>query len=133
MGYKLLTIASDDGIASLSFNRPESGNALSVELMQEIIAACNSYKYDTDTRVIVFRGEGAHFSVGADLKDPVRQQQIDEKDLNQSYRRTQLGRELIESVLNINQITIAAVLGAAAGGAACIDSACDFWYYLCNL
>ena len=126
MSYKLLTIASDDGVASLSFNRPESGNALSVELMQEIIAACNSYKYDTDTRVIVFRGEGAHFSVGADLKDPVRQQQIDEKDLNQSYRRTQLGRELIESILNINQITIAAVHGAAAGGAACIVSACDF-------
>ena len=62
MSYKLLTIASDDGVASLSFNRPESGNALSVELMQEIITACNSYKYDTDTRVIVFRGEDLFFS-----------------------------------------------------------------------
>ena len=41
-------------------------------------------------------------------------------------RLTQIGRDLLESILGINQITIAAVHGAAAGGGACIPTACDF-------
>ena len=126
MNYKFLNIQRQGTIATLCLDRPACGNALSLALMQEIIDAVVTFKYDSLTRVIVFRGNGKHFSVGADLKDPARQDQQQDGDLLHRVHDTQLGRELIESILNINQITIAAVHGAAAGGAACIASACDF-------
>jgi len=126
MSFKFLKLQRADTIATLSLNRPECGNALSLALMQEIIDVVTTFKYDTTVRVIIFRGEGKHFSVGADLKDPARHDQSQDSTIARRVRETQLGRELIESILNINQISIAAVQGAAAGGAACIASACDF-------
>jgi len=126
MSFKFLKLQRADTIATLCLDRPECGNALSLALMQEIIDAVTTFKYDTTVRVIIFRGEGKHFSVGADLKDPARYDQGQDSTIARRVRETQLGRELIESILNINQISIAAVQGAAAGGGACIASACDF-------
>jgi len=124
--YQHLELERLGRIATLSLKRPEVGNALSVALMQEIIDAAASFKQDTECRVIIIRGEGKHFSVGADLKDPARHMESGEADLMKRSRATSLGRDLIESLLGIDQITIAAVQGAAAGGGACIASACDF-------
>ncbi|MCG8416061.1 MAG: enoyl-CoA hydratase/isomerase family protein [Pseudomonadales bacterium] len=125
MHYEHVLIESQDAITTLTLNRPDCGNALSIAFMKEIIAAAKSFQQDTDTRVIIVRGAGKHFSVGADLKDPERHQQSDE-DLLTRTRSTTLGRELIQTILDIDQITIAAVQGVAAGGGACIASACDF-------
>ena len=126
MSYENLTVERDEQIATITFRRPECGNALSLALMREITEAANSFKYDTDTRVVIFRGEGKHFCVGADLKDEERWKIGQDGDLLMKSRLTQIGRDLIESIIGINQITIAAVQGAAAGGGACIPTACDF-------
>jgi len=125
MTYQFLSLETGTDIATISFNRPQCGNALSLKLMVEITDACNSFKYDTATKVIIFCGEGKHFCVGADLKDPDRKSP-DEQGLLERSRTTQIGRDLIEAILGVNQITVAAVQGAAAGGGACIASACDF-------
>jgi len=126
MNFSYLSVESADTIAFITLKRPECGNALSLKLMAEIVQACESFKYDTKTRVIIFRGEGRHFCVGADLKDPDRKSRDEGVDLLQRNRSTQQGRDLIEAILNLNQISIAAVQGAAAGGGACIATACDF-------
>lgn len=126
MAYKFLRLEKKAAIAELVLNRPKQGNALSLELMREIIAAMREFQYDTETRVIILRGEGNNFCVGADLKDPERGRQNSDDSLLQRSRRTQLGRELIETILEVNQITLAVLQGAAAGGGACIASACDF-------
>lgn len=125
MKLNFLRIEHHGALANIQLNRPECGNALNLKLMAEIIQACESFKYDTETRVVVFCGAGKNFCVGADLKDPERKSR-DEASLLQRSRSTQLGRELIQAILKINQITIAAVQGAAAGGGACIATACDF-------
>lgn len=126
MSYQFLTITKDGQLATISLNRPECGNALSMALMREITDAANSFKYDTETRVVIFRGEGKHFCVGADLKDEERWKAGADGDLLTKTRLTQIGRDLIEAITGINQITIAVVHGAAAGGGACIPTACDF-------
>jgi enoyl-CoA hydratase len=129
MSYSCLKIKqheSTEQIVSVVMSRPACGNALSLELMGELIQAFDSFKYDTTTRVIIVRGEGKHFCVGADLKDPARKVIEGHSNLLERSRATQLGKDLIQSVLNLNQISIAAVQGAAAGGGACIASACDF-------
>lgn len=125
MHFQHVLIERSDAVATLTLNRADCGNALSIAFMQELIAAAKSFQQDTETRVVIVRGEGKHFSVGADLKDPARQQQS-EADLLVRSRSTALGRELIQSILDINQVTIAAVQGVTAGGGACIASACDF-------
>ncbi|MDD9890825.1 MAG: enoyl-CoA hydratase/isomerase family protein [Gammaproteobacteria bacterium] len=126
MSFNFLTVERDDQIAQITLRRPECGNALSLALMREITTAANSFKYDTDTRVVIFRGEGKHFCVGADLKDDERWQANESGDLLTRTRLTQVGRDLLESILGINQVTIAVIQGAAAGGGACIPTACDF-------
>lgn len=126
MSYQYLTIQKDGQLATISLNRPECGNALSMALMREITEAANSFKYDTETRAVIFRGEGKHFCVGADLKDEERWKAGADGDLLAKTRLTQIGRDLIEAITGINQITIAAIQGAAAGGGACIPTACDF-------
>ena len=125
MNFNFLRVERDGVVANIQLQRPECGNALSLKLMREIIQACESFKYDTGTRVVIFRGAGRNFCVGADLRDPDRVS-ADEVDLLERSRATQLGTDLIAAILGINQITIAAVQGAAAGGGACIASACDF-------
>ena len=126
MSFEYLTLEREGQIAHITLGRPECGNALSLALMREIIKAANSFKYDTETRVVIFRGEGKHFCVGADLNDEERFRANEDEDLLTKTRLTQIGRDLLESILGINQITIAAVHGAAAGGGACIPAACDF-------
>ena len=126
MSYKLLSLERDGHIACLTLRRPERGNALSLALMREITDTVNSFKYDTVSRVVIFKGEGKHFCVGADLKDEARWEAENNDSLLMKTRLTQVGRDLIEAILKMNQISIAAVKGAAAGGGACILSACDF-------
>ena len=126
MAYKYLEIDKSDQIATLTLNRPDCGNALRLSLMREIIDAANSFKYDTHTRVVIIKGQGKHFCVGADLKDEKRWKAGESEDLLAKSRLTQIGRELIEALVGINQITIARLHGASAGGGACIPSACDF-------
>ncbi len=121
-----IEVLCEDTIATLVLDRPDCGNALSIALMKEIIGALRTFKDNTDVRVILIRGEGKHFCVGADLKDTERQLQLEQADLLKRQRSTSLGRELIQAILEVDQITIAAIQGAAAGGGACIASACDF-------
>ena len=126
MTYKNLTIERGAQIATVTLTRPDCGNALSLSLMREIIEAANSFKYDTEIRVVIIKGQGRNFCVGADLKDEERQKIGDSGGSLLKTRITQIGRELINAILGINQVTIACLHGAAAGGGACIPSACDF-------
>ena len=126
MNYNYLRIEKTDQLATIILARPKCGNALSLSLMREIIDAANSFKYDTQTRVVMIKGQGKHFCVGADLKDEERWKAGESGDLLAKSRLTQIGRELIEALVGINQITIARLHGASVGGGACIPSACDF-------
>ena len=126
MSYENLKIEKNEKVAALILNRPDCGNALSLSLMREIIEAANSFKYDTETRVVIIKGQGTNFCVGADLKDEERWKIGESGDPLLRTRMTQIGRELINAILGTNQVTIACLHGAAAGGGACIPAACDF-------
>ena len=81
MSFEYLTLEREGQIAHITLGRPECGNALSLALMREIIKAANSFKYDTETRAVIFRGEGKHFCVGADLNDEERFRAKEDGDL----------------------------------------------------
>ena len=125
MNYTSLTIERSDQIAVVRLNRPEKHNALSITLMEEIETLTDELRKDVDTRVVVFTGAGKHFSAGVDLTEPRRLESIQKSTLAR-LRDSHLGPRMLKKILDIDQITIAAINGGALGGAACMVSAMDF-------
>lgn len=125
MSYQHLEISRRGSVAVVTFDRAERLNALNRDLMLEITDAANAFRDDVDTRAVVFTGKGKHFCAGVDMRDPARGGGAEATRLRQR-RATRLGPEMIRAIFEIEQITIAAVHGAALGGGACIATACDF-------
>ena len=125
MSYQFLSVEKEGHVATVTLNRPEKLNALSVDLMQEICDVADSFLHDVETRVIIFTGSGKHFTAGADLSDPKRME-LQQKGLLERQRHTTLGQRMAAKLQAINQITIAAINGGALGGGAVIVSALDF-------
>jgi methylglutaconyl-CoA hydratase len=116
----VLSESAGPGITLLTLNRAEKRNALSVELVQALLAALTAAEKDAAQRVLILTGAGPVFCAGLDLAeaaDPARAHQSAEL-IGQVLRR------LSESRL----VTIAVVRGAAIAGGAGLMSACDFAY-----
>ena len=125
MDYERLTIERRGHVAIVTLNRPDRFNALSGDLMKEIKRAAEAFHDDLETRVVIFTGAGKHFSAGRDLKDPTTLR-ASEASLLERQRDYSIGPNMIRALTEIDQITIAAINGAALGGAGCIVSALDF-------
>ena len=123
MEYQFLTVEREGHTAWLTLNRPQNLNALNDVLLREIEQAALSFAEDEQTRVVVVKGAGKHFSAGADLKQEIPDEL---PPLLMQRRMLTLGARVIRAITGINQVTIAAIHGVALGGAACIASACDF-------
>jgi len=119
--YQYIKLTRNGQIMTLMLNRPEAMNALSSGLMEEIEQASREFLNDEETRVVVFRGSGKHFSAGADLKESRVA-----RNLVMQRRDFALGARMIRAITEIQQVTIAAIHGVALGGGACIPTACDF-------
>jgi enoyl-CoA hydratase/carnithine racemase len=65
--YTEIRYVATDGIATITLNRPDKLNALTVTMYQELVAAFDQADQDDDVRVIVVTGEGRAFCAGADL------------------------------------------------------------------
>ena len=123
MDFKNLKTQTEGPIATVHFDRPNKANALNYEHLREIKQVCEQYQENDQVRVIIFTGNGNHFSSGADLSDPGLEYQV---PLVQRRRRIRAGEQAIQAILDLDQITIAAWHGGAMGGGACIATACDF-------
>ena len=126
INYKYLKIEKAGHVATVTFNRPEKLNALSADLMEEIIQTAQAFRQDEETRVVIFTGAGRCFSAGVDLADKKNLDEITQASNLMKLRLLKLGPRMIRAIYEIDQITIAAVNGAAMGGGACIAAACDF-------
>jgi enoyl-CoA hydratase/carnithine racemase len=118
-----LVLTEDRGaVRHLVLNRPEKRNALNGELIRALGAAIEQAAADDGVRVVILRGEGAMFSAGMDLGD-LRELSEDPSGLR-AYRRPLLQWwNLLEEM---PKPTIAAIHGAALGGAFELSLACDF-------
>jgi enoyl-CoA hydratase/carnithine racemase len=119
--YEYIKLTRHGHIMTLMLSRPKAMNALSSGLMEEIERASREFLNDEETRVVVFRGSGRHFSAGADLKERRAR-----RNMVMQRRDFALGARMIRAITEIQQVTIAAIHGVALGGGACISTACDF-------
>ena len=106
--------SSDDGIGTITLNRPDALNAWTRRLGDDMLAALEHHAADRDVRVIVFTGAGRAFSSGADLKASGELVGPDGSfdvltTLRESYN------PLLLRVRTVDKPVIAAVNGPAAG------------------
>lgn len=112
-------LRQQDGIATLTLNRPEALNAINVAVADAFLAQCQVLARDDSVRVVVIRGEGKAFGVGGDLAT-LQTDSVNSADA--------LISRLHESVLilaKLNAPVIASLHGVVAGGSLSLSSACD--------
>ncbi len=114
-----INLSITGGIARLQLNRPQVFNALSPDLLQELILHCDELATDEAARVVVLEGAGKHFCAGADLPRFTKSMESD------PHGTADLGRCAAEALATLPQITIATIKGYCIGGALVLSAACD--------
>jgi enoyl-CoA hydratase/carnithine racemase len=107
------------GSARITLNRPEKRNALSLELMEELIGALESVAADPGTRTIVVEGAGPAFSAGHDLGELIG------RDLGFYQRVFDVCTVMMETIHRVPQPVIAKVRGVATAAGCQLVAACD--------
>jgi len=122
MTYSTLQLAFDSGIAILTLNRPEKRNAISYELIDELLRALEEIK-TSPARVLIVTGAGKGFCSGMDLEALQGMTgRTPELNLDDSKRMASLFRSLYD----FPKPTIAAVNGPAIAGGTGLATLCDF-------
>lgn len=67
MSYQDILYDVEDGIATITMNRPDKLNAFTSVMLEEIIDAIDKTDADDDVRAVIFTGAGRGFCAGADL------------------------------------------------------------------
>lgn len=118
--FETLTTSVDGAVLHVELARPERLNALSRQLLSEVVELAARLRVDNDIRVVVVSGAGRAFSAGFDLDD------FTSSAAGDSPRDgADLGRLATEALTNVPQLTIAAVHGHCVGGGLVLAAACD--------
>ena len=112
-----------EGVLTITLNRPEKRNAMSVELTFEMVRLLEAVALDESIRVVVLRGAGDGFCAGMDIRDFFDSTQRDEATLRAAKEAANHWR--VRLLRNLPQPTIALVHGFCFGGAFGIVEACD--------
>ena len=123
MAYESIIYQVEEGIATITFNRPKALNALNAALLGELSDALDQVAADEDIRVLVLTGAGDKaFVAGADISELATFNSLGAKHFAQK------GRAAINKLQELPIVVIAAVNGFALGGGTEIAIACDFIY-----
>jgi len=118
-GYRNLLITSDGPAARIVLNRPEKRNALSLELIEEMIAALGELSTREQARAIVIEGAGPAFSAGHDLAEMIGREQ---EFLAHLFDRCTV---MMETIHALPQPVIAKVHAVATAAGCQLVAACD--------
>ncbi|MBI4767025.1 MAG: enoyl-CoA hydratase/isomerase family protein [Deltaproteobacteria bacterium] len=127
MEYKNILVERKEPVVSITLNRPRKLNAMSLELIQELMDQFYQLRTDTDIRYVVFYGAGKAFSAGADVSMLDGETSGDRFNTLKTFKQGQyLGHDFMRLLENLDQITISAVDGYSLGAGLCIPMVCDF-------
>jgi enoyl-CoA hydratase/carnithine racemase len=115
----LLAETGADGIATVTLNRPEKRNALSLDVMRELIAAFETIGAGRDARVVILRGIGPVFSAGHDLREMLERSVTEYRTVFDTCVR------LMETIQSIPQPVIAEIAGIATAAGCQLVATCD--------
>ena len=115
-----------DGIATMTFNRPEARNALSLELRAMLRDALQAVEHDDNVRCIVLRGAGGHFMAGGDVKSMATKLEQPSNQLRAEFmNRIHDLHPIMYAMRRMGKPIVASIEGAAAGAGVSMALAAD--------
>jgi 2-(1,2-epoxy-1,2-dihydrophenyl)acetyl-CoA isomerase len=121
--FQHLLIQQDDGVLTITMNRPEVLNAFNEGMLVELTEAVETAAQDESVRCVVLTGSGRAFGSGQDLRD-LSGRRSDNESLRVSDHLQKYHRVVL-AMRNMPKPVIAAVQGVAAGISCNIALACD--------
>src|SRR5919205_199995 len=118
-GFRTILVSEEGPAARITLNRPEKRNALSLELMQEVVAALESLAQSADVRAVVIEGAGPAFSAGHDLSEMVG------RDAAFYEQLFDVCTVMMETIHRVPQPVIAKVHGIATAAGCQLVASCD--------
>ena len=136
MKLETLIYEKQDRIATVTLNRPHTGNAISVQLRDELDLVMDDLDDDDETRVLIIKANGNHFGTGYDLKEFSYLWDADSaiNDIQRrphrrnpvwSRREFHLPRERWMRLFRLRQCTIAVIHGHCVAGSLDLIGVCD--------
>jgi 2-(1,2-epoxy-1,2-dihydrophenyl)acetyl-CoA isomerase len=113
-------VEAADGVATLTLNRPEALNSLTVPMKRELLAAFRRVERDAAVRALVLTGAGRAFCAGQDLRERL---EPDAAPLGVELRERY--NPIIRAMRGLPKPIIGAINGVAAGAGASLAFACD--------
>lgn len=121
MELKNVIYEKNEGIATITLNRPDALNAFSTELINEVLQCIDDVSRDETIRAVILTGAGEKaFSAGADIKAMIGMNALKARELSTN------GYRLCKALEKLEKPVIAAINGFALGGGCEVALSCDF-------
>lgn len=125
MIYTSISVQREPDFLTLTLNRPQCRNAMSLKMVEELSHAIESVASDLSCRAIVLRGCGGHFCSGGDLNDFTAAQGQGDGALALQDTNRAFGR-LITQLEHAPQFTLGLLEGSVLGGGFGLACVCDY-------
>jgi methylglutaconyl-CoA hydratase len=122
MAYTTIQLAIDSNVATVTLNRPDKRNAISYELIADLLAALDEIA-KSSAHVLILTGAGKAFCSGMDLENL---KALTGRTPEQGLKDSETMARLFRSLYDFPKPTIAAVNGAAIAGGCGLATLCDF-------
>ena len=120
MSYENVTVSKEEGLGTVTINRPKALNALNTATVRELLSAFDEMAQAPDVKVVILTGGGDRaFVAGADISEMVTYAPLEAEAF------AALGQRLMFRIERLPKPVIAAMHGFALGGGCEIAMACD--------
>ncbi|WP_206809004.1 enoyl-CoA hydratase/isomerase family protein [Paradesulfitobacterium ferrireducens] len=120
MSYEVIQLTKENGVATITLNRPPM-NPLNSQVFRELARAIDELDADSSVKAVIITGSGEKaLAAGADITEMVNLSPVE------AYAFCQISRTAFEKIENLRKPVIAAVNGLALGGGTELTLACDF-------
>jgi len=127
MEYQTLIVERAGNVTTVTLNRPELKNALSMQGLVELKQLMEELRVDLDTRFVIFTGKGDAFCSGMEVSARTFEEGAKMGGEMADPRLQQLfGHDFMNAMESLEQVTVAAVNGVALGAGLCLAMNCDF-------
>jgi len=124
MNFDGILYAVEDGVGTITFNRPNVNNGFNIAMCEEILAAIKSAEEDENVKVVLINSSGKVFSVGGDLVE--MQRAVEDDDIHSLVRIAELVKDISFAIKRLPKPVVMSTNGPVAGAAFNMALAADF-------
>jgi len=122
MNYETIILQKEEGVATITLNRPDKLNAWNAQLITEVIRAVDEIGQDVTVRAVILTGAGRAFCAGGDLTLPIFDMTGYTLEMKNFFHKVNM---IPLGLRNLRKPIIAAVNGTAVGAGCAMAMACD--------